>query len=70
MDKQIKIHIRDNYDKNFFSVYPMTITSEEYCILRYYDTDKYDTVWDRLCDRIDRIMPYDRPDWYIDTIEF
>lgn len=70
MYRQIYVHIRDNQDENFTLIHPMNVTPEEYTILRNYDMDEYDEVYDKICDTIERMMSHDRDDWYIDTIKF
>lgn len=69
MTKFIHVHIKDNDDKNFEYIHATHVSAEEYETLKNYDAEDYDMVWDRLCERIDRVMPASRPDWYIDTID-
>lgn len=69
MTKWIYVHVRDNDDENFIFINPMRVSESEYKILQDYDSEKYDIVWNELCDKIDRIMPYGK-NWYIDHIGF
>lgn len=69
MDKiRIRIEIKDNYDKNFKKTIYEYIYEDDYKILKNYDSEDYDRVWDNLIELIEEIytdLPYD---WYIDTL--
>ena len=69
MYKWIYIHIRDNQNDDFIFIHPMKVTLKEYTILQNYEMDEYDEIYDKICDTLERIMPYGM-DWYIDTIKF
>lgn len=67
--KTIHITVRDN-NSDWFDTAEMVLTCDEYFDLRDYDSPRYDSVWDSLCDRLDKIYGVIVPDWYVDHISF
>jgi hypothetical protein len=67
MYTEIDITIRDNDDEKFVLIHSMRILSTEWTILNDTYSEDYDEIWDRLCDKVDRIVPC-RPNWYIDKV--
>lgn len=70
--KRIQIDIKSNTNDNFHTIYIYKVDDDDYNTLKDYDDDKYDEVWDRLCDRIEResVPGTLDPDWYIDHIDY
>lgn len=69
----MKIHVdlKSNSDNNFHRVFVYDIPTIDYNVLKNYDDELYDEVWDRLCERIENeTVPTLDPDWYIDGIDF
>ena len=69
---RIKVHLRSNCNQNFHTVFIYDISERNYRILKNYESDEYDEVWDKLCDDIEQksVPGTLDPDWYIDYIEF
>lgn len=67
MDKWIDVTIRDNDNKDFAFVYSAKISQTDFATLNDYDSENYEEVWDRLCNRIEKVMP-SHVNWYIDGI--
>ena len=69
MRDRITIIIKDNSDETYMKQIFVYLETEKINVLKNYNSDQYDTVWDRLCDHIS--MTYRLPDdWYIDHIDF
>lgn len=69
---RIKITLKSNSNDNFHTELIYNISKIDAYILKQYDDEMYDEVWDHLCDRIEResIPEALDPDWYIDHIDY
>lgn len=70
--KRIHVDLKSNSNNNFHRVYIYNVTDDDYATLKRYDDDRYEEVWDRLCDRIEQesVLGALDPDWYIDRIDY
>ena len=66
---RIKIEIKDNYDNNYNKVIYLYIDDDDYKILKNYEMEDYDRVWDNLCDMIEENYEDLPSDWYIDRLK-
>lgn len=67
----IRVTLRDNYIDHFEKIVEITISEHMYTVLKTFDMDEYDEVWDNL---VEKIIPRQigglTPDWYVDHIEY
>lgn len=66
--RQIRVSVKSNNDMWSKSV-NVVMTEREIEILKDYDNDEYDTVWDYLVSKLEQ-MPFPNDDWFVDTINF
>lgn len=66
--KQIRVSVKSNNDMWSKSV-NVVMTEREVEILKDYDNDEYDIVWDYLVSKLEQ-MPFPNDDWFVDTIKF
>ena len=66
--KQIRVTVKSNNDMWFKSV-NVVMTEREIEILKDYDNDEYDIVWDYLVSKLEQ-MPFPNDDWFVDSIKF
>lgn len=69
---RIKITLKSNSNENFHTELIYRISKSDADVLKQYDNETYDDVWDSLCDRIEAesILEALDPDWYIDHIDY
>lgn len=65
---QIRVNIKSNNDTWFKSV-DVVMTEREIKILKNYDDDEYDYVWDYLVSKLEQ-MHFPDDDWFVDTVKF
>ena len=66
--RQIRVTVKSNNDMWSKSV-NVVMTERDIEILKDYDNDEYDILWDYLVSKLEQ-MPFPNDDWFVDTIKF
>ena len=68
---RIQVTLKDNYFDHFEKTVEITISEHMYTVLKTFDLDEYDEVWN---DLVEKIIPRKigglTPDWYVDHIKY
>lgn len=66
--KQVRVTVKSNNDMWLKSV-NVVMTEHEVEVLKNYDSDEYDTVWDYLVSKLEQ-MPFPDDDWFVNGIKY
>lgn len=68
MNEQVRIKIGDNNDSSYSAIIIVGISENAQRILRNYEMNEYDAIWEDLISTIEDLYPRLPEDWFIDKI--